>query len=77
MADLAGVDRNTVGRAIVRVTNAICRHREELINFPETAQERRNVTAAFKAIRGFPGVLGDIDCTHVPIQSPGIVYFDN
>ena len=35
------------------------------------ADERRNTMHHFYASSGMPGVIGAIDCTHVPIQSPG------
>ncbi|KAG0418293.1 hypothetical protein HPB47_004977 [Ixodes persulcatus] len=36
-----------------------------------TEAERRTVSEGFFTMQGFPGVVGAIDCTHVPIQSPG------
>ena len=38
---------------------------------PANQQEFQTVMAAFCDIAKFPGVIGAIDCTHVPVQSPG------
>ena len=34
-------------------------------------EPRRETTAGFYRRAGFPGVIGAIDCTHVPITNPG------
>ncbi|CAN7950423.1 unnamed protein product, partial [Ixodes hexagonus] len=71
LGDLWGVHKSTVCRAIKRVTIAIASLAREFVTFPTTEAERREVWQGFYAMQGFPGVVGAIDCTHVPIQSPG------
>jgi len=43
----------------------------QYVKFPFTVPERSMTVHDFYAIAAFPGVLGAVDCTHVPIQSPG------
>lgn len=71
ISDLAGVHKSTVCRVVHRVSRAIAGHRSQYIKFPGTADEQMQTMREFYAIAQFPGVLGAIDCTHVPIISPG------
>lgn len=71
LADHIDISQPTVCRIIPRVTNAIAALRPDYIKMPTTLEERRRTMARFHAIRGFPCVIGAIDCTHIKIQSPG------
>ena len=71
LADLIHIDKSTVCRIVHKVTAAIARLCPKYVKFPTTAVERRNEMNAFYRLSGLPGVLGAVDCTHVPIQSPG------
>ena len=65
--DLFGVHKSTVCRIVRRVSKAIARLKGQYIRF----EPRRETTAGFYRRAGFPGVIGAIDCTHVPITNPG------
>ena len=39
--------------------------------FPVHEKEVNNINQDFYAIQQFPGVVGAIDCTHIPISNPG------
>jgi nuclease HARBI1 len=41
------------------------------VQFPSTDEERRDIMQLFYRKSKLPGVIGAIDCTHIPIQSPG------
>jgi len=71
IADMFGVDKSTVCRIVHRVSAAIASLREKYIKFPETMGDRLAVMNSFYTNSGLPGVIGAVDCTHVPIQSPG------
>jgi hypothetical protein len=71
ISDLAGVHKSTVCRAVHRVARAIASLRSQYIKFPQSDEERMQTMREFYAIAQFPGVLGTIDCTHIPIMSPG------
>ncbi|KAM7307584.1 putative nuclease HARBI1 [Ixodes scapularis] len=71
LGDLWGEHKSTVCRVVKRVTQAIAALARDFISFPTTEAERRTVSEGFYSMQGFPGVVGAIDCTHVPIQSPG------
>ncbi|XP_052807745.1 putative nuclease HARBI1 [Mya arenaria] len=70
IAEIHGISRPSVGRAIDRVTNALCRHINRFISMPVDDAEIRIKKKEFYSIAGFPNVLGCIDCTHVRIRAP-------
>lgn len=70
MADFAGVHKSTACRIIKKVTIALASECHRHIHFPENTEE---TCQEFYNIAKFPRVIGAIDCTHVKIQSPGIV----
>ena len=65
--DLFGVHKSTVCRIVSRVSKAIAGLKNQYIRF----EPRRETTAEFYGRAGFPGVIGAIDCTHIPITNPG------
>lgn len=71
IGDTFGVHKSTVCNTVHRVTAAIANLRPQYVVFPQTAQTRRDVMNQFYSASGLPGVIGAIDCTHIPIQSPG------
>ena len=68
--DLIGIHRTTAGKAIHRVSKTIAERKPQFIQFPDTLQLPR-VKEDFYNVCGFPSVVGAIDCTHIPIISPG------
>ena len=66
--DLMGISRCTAMRSVHKVTRAICRKKSRFIGFPT---DLARVKRQFYEIASFPNVVGAIDCTHVPIKSPG------
>jgi len=71
IGDTFAVDVSTVCRTLHRVTAAIAALRQKYVKFPTTQQERHCAMKAFYDKSQLPGIYGAIDCTHVPIQSPG------
>lgn len=71
VGDAFGVNKSTVCRIVHKVTRCIASLSHKYIKFPDTEEERQKVMYSFFCMTGFPGVLGAIDCTHVPIQSVG------
>ncbi|CAL1685198.1 unnamed protein product [Lasius platythorax] len=41
-----------------------------VIKFPETIEEKTEISKRFENINGFPGILGCIDGTYIPIRTP-------
>ncbi|XP_049516284.1 LOW QUALITY PROTEIN: putative nuclease HARBI1, partial [Dermacentor silvarum] len=69
--DLVNVSQPAVSRVIERVSTMIARSLfPVLVQFP-AASKMSGVMQDFYRIGKFPGVSGCIDCTHVPIKSPG------
>jgi len=71
LGDLCHIHTSTVCRIIHKVTAAIAKLSTKYVKFPATADERRKNTNEFYQMPGLPGVIGAVDCTHVPTQSPG------
>jgi len=53
------------------VTEAIAALRSKYVKFPASPQQRQDIMNLFYTASKMPGVLGAIDCTHIPMQSPG------
>lgn len=71
IGDSTNVHKSTVCRIIKKVTRQISAIlKPQYIRFPDH-REVNKVKLDFFEIRGFPGVIGCIDCTHVRIQNPG------
>ena len=71
VGDLFCITKATICRIVHKVTRAIASLRSKYVKFPSTQQERRDTMYGFYKATKMPGILGAIDCTHVPIQSPG------
>lgn len=71
IGDLFNVHKSTICRVLKRVTHHIAVLRPDFVHMPRTGQEMRQTKAKFFNICAFPGVLGCVDGTHVPIESPG------
>ncbi|XP_039277433.1 putative nuclease HARBI1 [Nilaparvata lugens] len=69
--DLVGVNKSTISRIVALVTEVLIPHLKDLIKFPTDDNELLKIKSEFAKTRGSPGVLGAIDCTHIPIKSPG------
>ncbi|CAG5007581.1 unnamed protein product [Parnassius apollo] len=64
VADFIGVSKASASRIVHHVSRAIAGL------YPQYVKTLSNTQNAFHEIAGFPRILGAIDCTHVPIQSP-------
>ena len=63
-----GISDSSVCRIVNRVTNAIVDLKDEFIKWPTTRAEIANAQRGFYDLSGFPGAVGAIDCTHVPLD---------
>ena len=63
-------DRHIVSSCASRTVRAIAALFQRHVKFPER-QQLQAVKDGFFAISGIPSVIGAIDCSHIPIQSPG------
>ncbi|XP_023312753.1 putative nuclease HARBI1 [Anoplophora glabripennis] len=70
MGDVHGISKATVCRCVKKVSEAIASLRESYIEFPQN-EELGTVAKKFFELGRFPGVIGALDCTHIPILSPG------
>ena len=71
VSDLAGVSQPTVCRVILRVSRLIAALVGQFVTFPDTQADKLETMRAFYNLAHFPEILGAVDCTHVPVQSPG------
>lgn len=72
IGDFSGVYKTTAGRIIKKITDVIVTLGPRYIHFPENEDEKNACQADFYRVARFPKVIGALDCTHIPIQSPGI-----
>lgn len=72
IGDFSGVYKTTAGRIIKKITDIILSLGPRYIKFPGNQDERNVVQTNFYRLARFPKVIGALDCTHIPIQSPGI-----
>jgi len=71
VGDTFAISKTTVCLTVHRVTDAIATLRDKYVKLPSTGEEERSTMQSFYSRSKMPGVIGAIDCTHVPIQSPG------
>ncbi|VVD04006.1 unnamed protein product [Leptidea sinapis] len=68
--DDINVHKTTVSRVVHKVSKEIAKLGRIYISMPNY-EDTRDVKAQFFKIAGFPNVIGCIDGSHIPIQSPG------
>ncbi|XP_030849577.1 putative nuclease HARBI1 [Strongylocentrotus purpuratus] len=66
--DEIGLSQPTLSKLIADVSSQLAAWRRRYIHFPD---QLHGIQQAFYDYSNFPGVIGAIDCTHVPIQNPG------
>ena len=69
IGDDCRVSKDSVRRSIFQVADALLHHTDQFIKFP-TGDDVEEQKTKFYSMARFPGVLGCIDGTHVPIQRP-------
>lgn len=70
LGDIAGVDQATVCRHVNQTTKVIAARFNEFIFMP-TIEEQEATNVFYYTAQGIPGIIGLIDGTHIPINSPG------
>lgn len=70
IGDDINVHKTTVSRVVFKVSKEIAKLSRTYINMPNN-ENLREVKAQFYGIAGFPNVIGCVDGSHIPIQSPG------
>uniref|UniRef100_A0A8W8J8F9 Putative nuclease HARBI1 n=1 Tax=Magallana gigas TaxID=29159 RepID=A0A8W8J8F9_MAGGI len=69
--DLFGVhEESSVSRIVKRVSSALTSRYKNYVVFP-SGNRVTEIQRGFMNHSGIPGIVGAIDCTHIPIQSPG------
>ncbi|KAI5692922.1 hypothetical protein M8J75_004104 [Diaphorina citri] len=72
--DSHGVSQPTMCRLVKEVSKALAQAHVNYVKFPE---QLAPIKVAFQGIGNFPGVVGCVDCTHVPIQLPSVENGEN
>ena len=70
-ADLYHVSQPSVCRIISEVSEIVASHIRRYIKFPTNQETLNQMRVNFFQQGGFPGVIGLVDGTHIPIKSPG------
>ncbi|XP_013144283.1 PREDICTED: putative nuclease HARBI1 [Papilio polytes] len=66
--DLIQLSQPTVSRIVKKVSRLICFKIRQFIKFPSNLEM---IKQQFYGISHFPGIIGAVDGTHIPIQNPG------
>lgn len=69
--DFIGIDKGTASRHIWRVSRIFANLHNRFIKMPSTPKEMRTAPQGFYNISQLSKCLGEPDCTHVKILSPG------
>ena len=69
--DLFHVSQPTVCRIVSEISEILASNINRFIKFPREQRDLNEIKVRFFQKYGFPGVLGLIDGTHIPIKSPG------
>ncbi|CAC5356321.1 unnamed protein product [Mytilus coruscus] len=70
ISDIFNVSDSTVITCRDRVISALASIKDEYICWPLDAASQANVSQKFEEKKGFPGVIGAIDGTHIQINAP-------
>ena len=65
--DIIKVSQPTVSNTLQAFTDCLSKKAKQFIYMPRNRAEEEAIKSEFYGIAGFPGVLGCIDCTHIPI----------
>ena len=68
--DCEGVSQPVVSKVLDAFVNPMIKNAPQFIYMPRTRRERQEVKQKFYDVANFPGILGCIDGTHVPIIAP-------
>ncbi|KAK4886235.1 hypothetical protein RN001_002506 [Aquatica leii] len=71
VGDDYGIHKSTVSRVIEKVSECLAELRPNFVKMPESNAEKVKVKQGFYAIGNFPNVIGCVDGSHIPIESPG------
>lgn len=71
IADLLNLSQKSLSNCIKRVAYSLARQSNRFIFFPNNNENIRRSKDAFLR-KGFPGVIGLIDCTHIHIKAPAL-----
>ncbi|XP_066593191.1 uncharacterized protein [Prorops nasuta] len=69
VADRFGVSKSTLWECVFNIAFVLHNHVKDYIKWPEEQQILRG-ESNFKAVASFPGVVGSIDGSHIPISAP-------
>lgn len=70
LSDLFGVCEATIFRLIRKISGIICKDvMPDVIKWP-SGQKIHETLREFENLKGFPGVIGAIDGSHIPIRTP-------
>lgn len=68
-SELCSVTKSTAWKSIHLIIKSLIKQREIFIKFPDQ-NDLSKIEHAFRQKKGFPGVVGCVDGTHIPIEVP-------
>ncbi|XP_045199193.2 putative nuclease HARBI1 [Mercenaria mercenaria] len=71
IADIFGASESSAHVIIKDVAKKIRKHiQPSVIKWPAKQQNSADIDDGFQQLKGFPAVIGAIDCSHIPIRTP-------
>lgn len=67
-----GLSQPSVSRIVKEVSYKLADQLKTTVFFPKRGVELNYTKQKFYEMHGFPNIIGCVDCTHIPIISPGI-----
>ncbi|CAH2007649.1 unnamed protein product [Acanthoscelides obtectus] len=73
VGDFIKVSKSSASKIVKKVSEAIATFSGRFIKMPSNDEEIRKAKSSFYEKAHVPRVIGSLDCTHIKIQSPGMV----
>ncbi|XP_052276849.1 putative nuclease HARBI1 isoform X2 [Dreissena polymorpha] len=70
VADRFGISKGTLHLTVIQTCQTLSNLKDKYIKFPEARREMLSLAEGFRVRCGFPGVVGAVDGTHIPIPAP-------
>ena len=68
-SELCGTSKAQAHSSIHKMIRVLCSHLKKFVKFPQNEQLRR-IELEFRQKKGFPGVIGCVDGTHIAVNVP-------
>lgn len=75
IGDTINISKSSSSKIVKKVSQAIASLSPNYIKMPSSNEEILRIQTDFFSKARLPRIIGSLDCTHVKIQSPGMITF--